>query len=74
MNLPVQAERCDLNILLQQMQGEFTGRFAAAKLTPVISSAAEPLYIMADGRHMWRIKVTLCFPLASAGEILAEYL
>ena len=54
-NLPVYPEPCDLTVLLQQMAGEYTERMQDAELIPVVTGPEEPLVIMADGRHMWRI-------------------
>ena len=54
-NLPVCAEACDLTVLLHQVSGEYAERLQAAALTPVVSCPDAPVFILADGRHMWRI-------------------
>ena len=54
-NLPVHPEPCDLTILMQQVLGEYAERLEGAGLTSVVSCPEEPVMILADGRHMWRI-------------------
>lgn len=54
-NLPVHAEPCDLSVLMQQVLGEYSERLESAGLTPIVSCPEEPVMILADGRHMWRI-------------------
>lgn len=53
--LPVHAERCELGVLLDQCAGEYGERLLRAQLEPVILKPDEPVAILADGRHMWRI-------------------
>ena len=53
--LPVHREVCALDVLLDQCAGEYAERMRQAELEPVIAKPAEPLTILADGRHMWRI-------------------
>lgn len=54
-NLPVVKEPCELGVLLDQTAGEYGERLAAAGLELVLSRPEEPVTILADGRHMWRI-------------------
>lgn len=54
-SLPVNPERCDLHVLMQQMLGEYEERFRAASLTPILSAPEDSAVVLADGRHMWRI-------------------
>lgn len=54
-NLEVHLEKCNLSVLLVQMVGEFEERAAENSLSFVVSSSENPVYIMADGRHLWRI-------------------
>ena len=54
-SLPVDAQRCELQVLVDQMAGEYAERLEAADLKLIVSQAKEPLCILADGRHMWRI-------------------
>ena len=53
--LPVHAERCELGVLLDQCAGEYGERLLRAQLEPVILKPDEPVAVLADGRHMWRI-------------------
>lgn len=54
-SLKVNPEPCELGVLLEQAVGEYSGRLAAKRLEPVLKKPGEPLYIMADGRHIWRV-------------------
>ena len=54
-NLKVELEECDLSMLIGQVAGEFEDRFVVNGLETVITKPEEPIYIMADGRHMWRV-------------------
>ena len=40
---------------LSQTVGEFDERFKNAGLTPVLNIPEEPVKIMADGGHLWRV-------------------
>jgi signal transduction histidine kinase len=40
---------------MQQVLGEYSERLESAGLTPIVSCPEEPVMILADGRHMWRI-------------------
>ncbi len=40
---------------MTQTVGEFEEKAAAAGLDLIISKPDEPVYIMADGRHVWRV-------------------
>jgi len=53
--LATNPQQCDLEVLLQQVLGEYTERLQAAGLTPVVSLPKQQLTVMADGRHLWRI-------------------
>ena len=54
-NLAVNAEPCDVGVLLDQTLGEYGEKLSAAGLEPVLTKPEKPVIIMADGRHMWRI-------------------
>ena len=54
-NLTVNAEPCDVGVLLDQTLGEYGEKLNAAVLEPVLTMPEKPVIIMADGRHMWRI-------------------
>ncbi len=54
-NLNVNMERCELGVLIDQSAGEYAEKLKAAGLELVITKPEEPVTIMADGRHMWRV-------------------
>ena len=54
-NLPVHPAPCNLNVLLEQVVGEYEERFAAAALTPMLTLPPMPVTVRADGRHLWRV-------------------
>ena len=54
-NLNVNLERCELGVLIDQSAGEYAEKLKAAGLELVITKPEEPVVIMADGRHMWRV-------------------
>lgn len=54
-NLPVDARKMDAGVCLTQTVGEFEEKLSLAGLQLIVSKPEEPAYIMADGRHMWRV-------------------
>ncbi len=48
-------ERMDLRVLIEQIEGEFTERLEAKHLQLIHSISEKPLYILADGRLLWRV-------------------
>ena len=54
-SLPVHLERLGMVQLFQQALGEFEEKFAQSNLTVVPRFPEEELWIMADGRHLWRV-------------------
>lgn len=54
-NLEVNLEECDMGVLLSQVVGEFEDKLAAGGLEAVVNKPEEPVKIMADGRHIWRV-------------------
>ena len=54
-SLPVHLERLGMVQLLQQALGEWEERFVQSGLTAVPTYPAEEAWIMADGRHLWRV-------------------
>ena len=54
-NLTVNLAECEAGVLLSQTVGEFDECFKNAGLTPVLNIPEEPVKIMADGRHLWRV-------------------
>lgn len=53
--LPVNLEKIDLGELLRQSAGEYTEKFAAASITPVLNVPEGETYVTADGRLLWRV-------------------
>lgn len=54
-SLPVNNERIEAGVLVTQTVGEFEEKLSLAGLELVINKPLEPVYIMADGRHLWRV-------------------
>ena len=54
-SLGVELVPCDVTVLLTQTLGEFEDKLNKRGLTPVVSTPEQPLRILADGRHLWRI-------------------
>ena len=54
-NLIVDAAPTNVAELLHQVVAEYGERFAAAKITPVVTLPERELMIMADGRLLWRV-------------------
>ena len=48
-------EKIDLGELLRQSAGEYTEKFAAASITPVLNAPEGETYVTADGRLLWRV-------------------
>ncbi|MCD8340831.1 MAG: HAMP domain-containing histidine kinase [Clostridiales bacterium] len=53
--LTVNKERLDLSQLVHQAIGEYEDRLERAKLEVRVQAPKEPIFVMADGRHTWRI-------------------
>lgn len=54
-NLPVHLEKFDASVMLTQVVGEFEERTQANQLDLIVSGPEKPVYILADGRHLWRV-------------------
>lgn len=54
-NLEVSLAPLEVGVLLIQAEGEFEERLRAAGLEPVVRRPSMPVYIMADGRRLWRV-------------------
>ena len=54
-NLDVNLETCNACTLVTQAEGEYQEKLDAAGLTLVTRIPEDPLYIMADGRRIWRV-------------------
>lgn len=54
-NLSVDLQPTNVQVLVEQLMGEYDARFAAANLTAVVDMPAEDLYVSADSRLIWRV-------------------
>ena len=54
-NIPVNAGKTDLVELINQSAGEYAERFAQTGLEPVIKAPQGSVFILADGRLLWRV-------------------
>ncbi|MGN0141262.1 MAG: sensor histidine kinase [Roseburia sp.] len=54
-NLAVNLERLEAGVFLVQTVGEFEEKTKAAELELIVAKPETPVYIMADGRHFWRV-------------------
>ena len=54
-NLDVNLETCNACTIVSQAEGEYQEKLDAAGLTLVARTPEEPLYILADGRRIWRV-------------------
>ena len=54
-NLKVNIEELDAAVLISQVAGEYTERFAQKQLELILKNETSPVMINADGRHLWRV-------------------
>ena len=54
-NMTVEVSRMDAAETVNQVLGEFSDKLARAGLTPVFRAPEETVYMMADGRLVWRV-------------------
>lgn len=54
-NLAVNMERLEAGVFMVQTVGEFEEKTSTAELELIIQKPEEPVYIIADGRHFWRV-------------------
>ena len=54
-NVQIDPVKINFVELVEQSNGEFEERFEERSLTLVPTLPAEPLYIFADGQHLWRV-------------------
>ena len=54
-SLTVNLERLDLGQLLDQAVAEYLDRLEGKGLTVVFAQPDQPVWVMADGRHLWRV-------------------
>ncbi len=58
-NLNVNLQKVDAVEAVNQALGEFSDKLESAGLTPVFRQPEQPVYITADGRHVWRVLFNL---------------
>lgn len=54
-NMSVTITQLDAAETINQALGEFSDKLDRAHLTPVFHHPAKPVFIQADGRHLWRV-------------------
>lgn len=54
-NLEVNLVPCEVSVILSQAIGEYGGRFGEKELELIVRQPEEPVSIMADGKHLWRV-------------------
>ncbi len=54
-NVQIKMEKMDLGVLITQTAGEFEEKLTAASLKLVIRGREQAGFVMADGRHLWRV-------------------
>lgn len=54
-NLSVELEKCNLSLLMNQAIGEFYEKLERNNLQVIQSHENQDVYIMADGRRLWRV-------------------
>ena len=58
-NLDVTLEKTDVNVVINQALGEFQDKLAARNIKTIIKSDKEEYFVIADGRHLWRVMENL---------------
>lgn len=54
-NIAVNAEKTDVGVFLSQLSGEYAEKLAENNLELIVTCSQENLYIIADGRLLWRV-------------------
>ena len=54
-NLAVESQQLEAGVFVTQTVGEFEEKLSIAGLELIVSKPEEPVCIMADGRHLWRV-------------------
>lgn len=54
-NLPCTKEMIEAGVFLTQTVGEFEEKMQSAELELIVNKTEENTYILADGRHLWRV-------------------
>ena len=58
-NLDVKLEKTDVNVVINQALGEFEDKLVARNIKTIIKSDKEEYFVIADGRHLWRVMENL---------------
>ena len=54
-NMSVELSKIDASEAVNQALGEFADKLEKARLTPVFRHPEQPVMMMADGKHLWRV-------------------
>lgn len=54
-NIEINLSRCNAGVMISQMSGEYEQRLSEAGLELVCTAPENDVYIMADGRRIWRV-------------------
>ncbi|MCM1213404.1 MAG: sensor histidine kinase [Lachnospiraceae bacterium] len=54
-NLEVNLQPCEVSVILSQAIGEYQQRMEEKQLELIVTQPEQPVNIMADGRHLWRV-------------------
>jgi signal transduction histidine kinase len=54
-NIDVHLTPCEVGVLLTQTAGEYEQRLRDSNLELIIKQQSDPVMILADGRHIWRV-------------------
>jgi signal transduction histidine kinase len=54
-NIEIVLGKCDAGVMISQMSGEYEQRLSEAGLELVCTAPENDVYIMADGRRIWRV-------------------
>lgn len=54
-NMEVHLEKCNLGVFLTQVVGEFEDKLSANGLEAVVVKPEDAVYVLADGRLLWRV-------------------
>lgn len=58
-NIDVTLEKTDVNVVINQALGEFEDKLAVRSIKTIIKSDKEEYFVIADGRHLWRVMENL---------------
>lgn len=54
-NLDLNLQPCEVSVILSQAIGEYQQRMEEKQLELIVNQPEQQVYIMADGRHLWRV-------------------